>query len=115
MGGRTLLDLARLQTGPVSLPFFLQEPTLLIALSPNPYFLHPAPSFSTRSCLLRVIIKLGPPSAFLKGFDIDTAWFTGNHGPAASVEGIHSPEVEPTNASDVRLNSFWYPVPVLRD
>lgn len=26
----------------------------------------------------RVIIKLGPPAAFLKGFDIDTAWFSGN-------------------------------------
>ncbi|CED85306.1 Allantoicase [Phaffia rhodozyma] len=46
-----------------------------------------------------VIIKLGPPSAFLKGFDIDTSFFSGNEAPAASVEGIYSPDAVPTNQS----------------
>lgn len=36
----------------------------------------------------RVIIRLGPPSNILTGFDIDTANFTGNEGPAADVWGL---------------------------
>jgi allantoicase len=35
-----------------------------------------------------VIIRLGPPSNILTGFDIDTANFTGNEGPAADVWGL---------------------------
>ncbi|KAL7412259.1 galactose-binding domain-like protein [Mrakia frigida] len=45
------------------------------------------------------IIKLGPPAALLKGFDIDTAWFSGNEAPAASVDGIYSPDAIPTKDS----------------
>lgn len=56
-----------------------------------------------------VIIELGPPSAFLRGFDIDTAWFTGNHAPAASVEGIYSPEKAPFNDSEVRPSFLSFP------
>lgn len=37
---------------------------------------------------IRVIIRLGPPSNILTGFDIDTANFTGNEGPAADVWGL---------------------------
>jgi hypothetical protein len=36
----------------------------------------------------RVIIRLGPPSAHLSGFDIDTANFNGNEAPAASVHAL---------------------------
>lgn len=35
-----------------------------------------------------VIVALGPTSAQISGFDIDTANFTGNEGPAADVWGI---------------------------
>lgn len=35
-----------------------------------------------------MIIRLGPPSNILTGFDIDTANFTGNEGPAADVWGL---------------------------
>ncbi|KAJ9112719.1 hypothetical protein QFC22_006221 [Naganishia vaughanmartiniae] len=35
-----------------------------------------------------VIIALGPPSSRITGFDIDTAHFTGNYGPEASVWGM---------------------------
>lgn len=52
--------------------------------------------------LYRTIIKLGPPAALLKGFDIDTAWFSGNEAPAASVDGIYSPDAIPTKDSAVR-------------
>ena len=38
--------------------------------------------------LLRVIIRLGPSNNILTGFDIDTANFTGNEGPAADVWGL---------------------------
>jgi hypothetical protein len=36
----------------------------------------------------RVIIALGAPTSIITGFDIDTAHFTGNYGPEASVWGM---------------------------
>jgi hypothetical protein len=36
----------------------------------------------------RVIIALGAPTSIITGFDIDTAHFTGNYGPEASVWGL---------------------------
>lgn len=46
---------------------------------------------------LRAIIKLGVPAASLSAFDIDTSNFSGNEGPAGSVEGVYAPDREPTN------------------
>ncbi|KAL7412531.1 allantoicase-like protein [Mrakia frigida] len=44
-----------------------------------------------------VIIKLGPPAATIRGFDIDTAHFAGNEAPSASVDALYSPNTVPTN------------------
>ena len=53
---------------------------------------------SARACASRrAIIKLGVPSASLIAFDIDTSNFSGNEGPAGSVEGVYAPDREPTN------------------
>ena len=52
----------------------------------------PAASFHhvlfSQSFLHRVIVALGPSSSRITGFDIDTAHFTGNYGPEASVWGM---------------------------
>jgi allantoicase len=37
------------------------------------------------------------PAASLSAFDIDTSNFSGNEGPAGSVEGVYAPDREPTN------------------
>lgn len=42
-------------------------------------------------CYVRCIIKLGFAGS-IRGFDIDTRYFTGNQAPAASVEAAFCPE-----------------------
>lgn len=37
----------------------------------------------------QVIIRLGVAAGLVRGVEIDTAFFTGNHGPAVSVEGCY--------------------------
>ncbi|KDQ21283.1 hypothetical protein BOTBODRAFT_25706 [Botryobasidium botryosum FD-172 SS1] len=39
-------------------------------------------------------IKFGCPSGYITGFDIDTANFSGNEAPAASVQAMYAPESE---------------------
>lgn len=66
---------------------------------PSPRHLHPAHIFYVLLSLSehpRVIIKLGPPSGTIVGADIDTAHFSGNEGPAASVAACFLPEGTPT-------------------
>lgn len=43
----------------------------------------------------RVIIRLGAAGNLL-GFDVDTANFNGNEGPAASIDGVYMPDGVPT-------------------
>lgn len=38
-----------------------------------------------------VIVKLGVPSGIVHGVEVDTAFFSGNHAPAVSVEGAFAP------------------------
>lgn len=45
------------------------------------------------------IVKLGVAGA-IKGVDIDTAFFTGNYPPSASLEACYSPESDPTGSTE---------------
>ena len=49
------------------------------------------------------IVKLGVPGIF-KGVDIDTAFFTGNYPPSASLDACYCPEGEPSETTE------WTPV-----
>ncbi|CAE6449136.1 unnamed protein product [Rhizoctonia solani] len=48
------------------------------------------------------IIRLGAPSGYIIGFDIDTAHFSGNEAPAASVQAIFVEAREKPQADDPR-------------
>lgn len=87
-------------------------PLLLASLIANLVLLR----FSSfRSIAHRVIIALGPKSSTITGFDIDTAHFTGNYGPEASVWGLSLPlegkELEKEEAKldgdDSRVSLAW--------
>jgi allantoicase len=57
------------------------------------------------------IIRLGVSSGYVLGFDIDTANFSGNEAPEASVEGLYAPEDVPTpEDSRVGLICTSYPI-----
>ncbi|KAG8734548.1 Allantoicase [Ceratobasidium sp. 423] len=49
------------------------------------------------------IIRLGAPSGYVIGFDIDTAHFNGNEGPAASVHALFGESQEKPQADDPRV------------
>ncbi|CCX13605.1 galactose-binding domain-like protein [Pyronema domesticum] len=51
-----------------------------------------------------VIVKLGVPSGIVHGIEIDTAFFSGNHAPLISVEGIFLDGSHPTSSSP------WTPI-----
>ncbi|KAF8739571.1 Allantoicase, partial [Rhizoctonia solani] len=48
------------------------------------------------------IIRLGAPSGYIVGFDIDTAHFSGNEAPAASVQALFVDAREKPQADDAR-------------
>ncbi|KDN46227.1 hypothetical protein RSAG8_04454, partial [Rhizoctonia solani AG-8 WAC10335] len=48
------------------------------------------------------IIRLGAPSGYIIGFDIDTAHFNGNEAPAASVQALFAESREKPQADDHR-------------
>ncbi|CAE6518024.1 unnamed protein product [Rhizoctonia solani] len=48
------------------------------------------------------IIRLGAPSGYVIGFDIDTSHFSGNEGPAASVQALFDESQEKPQADDPR-------------
>ncbi|KAL5631484.1 hypothetical protein ACGC1H_007116 [Rhizoctonia solani] len=48
------------------------------------------------------IIRLGVPSGYIVGFDIDTAHFNGNEAPAASVQALFAESREKPQADDPR-------------
>ncbi|KAI5821173.1 galactose-binding domain-like protein [Pyronema omphalodes] len=51
-----------------------------------------------------VIIKLGVPSGLVHGIEIDTAFFSGNHAPQISIEGIF------LDGSTPVFSSPWFPI-----
>ncbi|CAE6430968.1 unnamed protein product [Rhizoctonia solani] len=48
------------------------------------------------------IIRVGVPSGYIVGFDIDTAHFSGNEAPAASVQALFAEAREKPQADDAR-------------
>jgi allantoicase len=50
-----------------------------------------------------VIIKLGVGSGIVVGFEVDTAFFNGNHAPEVSVHGTFAPEA--TGVPDAKVIS----------
>ncbi|QRV94187.1 allantoicase [Ceratobasidium sp. AG-Ba] len=48
------------------------------------------------------IIRLGAPSGYIVGFDIDTSHFSGNEAPAASVQALFAESREKPQADDPR-------------
>jgi allantoicase len=51
------------------------------------------------------IIRLGAPSGYIVGFDIDTAHFSGNEAPAASVQALFAEAREKPQADDARVSN----------
>lgn len=54
------------------------------------------------------IIRLGAPSGYIVGFDIDTAHFSGNEAPQASVQGLFASSREKPQADDPRVSCFTF-------
>ncbi|EWC46113.1 hypothetical protein DRE_04687 [Drechslerella stenobrocha 248] len=54
-----------------------------------------------------VIVKLGVASGRIFGFEVDTAFFNGNHAPAVTVQGLFSPpSAPPPTATDDRWTTI---------
>ncbi|KAI5848880.1 galactose-binding domain-like protein [Tricharina praecox] len=53
-----------------------------------------------------VVIKLGVPSGVVHGVEIDTAFFSGNHAPAVSVQGVFLPGGMPDETTEGRWETI---------
>jgi len=48
-----------------------------------------------------VVIRLGVGSGILRGCEVDTAFFSGNHAPEIAVHGVFAPDVKGVPNKDV--------------
>ena len=48
-----------------------------------------------------MVIRLGVGSGILRGCEVDTAFFSGNHAPEIAVHGVFAPDVKGVPNKDV--------------